>query len=145
MTWTLIYTSRNQIRAADILFVLDWFSRFNLTSKGQYISKSNYEVPDSFKKRTKHTQDSILSEFLLWFDEKRTFYWWVEKNSISLWTILLFSRSKQPNDTFILNLNAESEDFSPRSIVFWQRSYSIYSNEESVSTVTEYFKHRSST
>ena len=27
-------------------------------------------------------------------------------------------RSKKPNDLFILNQNAESEDFSPRSIVF---------------------------
>ena len=52
---------------------------------------------------------------------------------------------KKPNDTFISNRNAESEDFSPRSIVFWQRSYSIYSNEESVATTTEYFKDRSST
>ena len=57
----------------------------------------------------------------------------------------LSSRSKKPNDTFILNRNAESEDFSARSIVFWQRSYSIYSNEESVATATEYFKDRSST
>ena len=38
----------------------------HLYAKGQYISKANYKVLDS-KKQTKHTQDSILSEFCLFF------------------------------------------------------------------------------
>ena len=43
------------------------------TIKGQQISKANHEFPESSKKGTKHTQDSILSEF-------RSFFWKNQKH-----------------------------------------------------------------
>ena len=39
----------------------------NLVTKGQEISKANYDVLNSSKKRSKHTQDSILVEFCSFF------------------------------------------------------------------------------
>ena len=41
--------------------------------KGQLISKANYDVFDSSKKRTKHTQDTILSVFRSFFGRVRDF------------------------------------------------------------------------
>ena len=47
-------------------------------SKGQYISKANYDVFDSSKKWTNHTQDSILSVFRFFFGRIQDFiiYFW---------------------------------------------------------------------
>ena len=42
-------------------------------TKGKLISKANYDVFDSSKKRMKHTQDSILSVFRSFFGRIRDF------------------------------------------------------------------------
>ena len=59
--------SRKQIMKSRILpkneritlRIVSWVCFVRFLPKGQWISKANYDVFDSSKKRTNHTQDSI--------------------------------------------------------------------------------------